>query len=199
VRIDPTAAVAPERIELGIDAGAAAAGDVQYRVPGAGPLFSGIRELWDAVNNGWNQWVLGYDLEHQLALMALLGVPDASWADLALWLAVFAGLVLPVLWLQTGRPRRPGPDPLQRLYRDYCRRLGRVGLARRPWEGPRSFQRRVTGARPDLARAAEAVTDLYVRLRYGPAAPAPPPREELRRLRRVVRQVRPRRTYRYPS
>src|SRR5690606_12612239 len=60
VRIDPTAAVAPQRIESGISS-----------LPAAEELpllarrdFSLLRQLflnWDAVNNGWNQWVLGYN------------------------------------------------------------------------------------------------------------------------------------------
>lgn len=191
VRVDPTAAVAPERIELGIDAAAAAGGAVRYRAPDTGRLARAIGQLWDSVDHGWNQWVLGYDLERQLALLARLGLPDASWADLALWIAASCAFLISLLWLQAARPRHPRADPVQRLYLDYCRRLGRAGLVRRPWEGPVAFRDRVAEARPDLARSAEAVTRLYARLRYGEEPSAAARREGLHELRGQVRALRP--------
>jgi transglutaminase-like putative cysteine protease len=60
VRIDPTAAVSPERIELGIRA-------TKYldELPLMRKRRSWLKKAylsWDGVNNaGWNQWVLGYD------------------------------------------------------------------------------------------------------------------------------------------
>ncbi|MBI5018209.1 MAG: DUF3488 domain-containing transglutaminase family protein [Deltaproteobacteria bacterium] len=193
VRVDPTAAVAPERVELGIDPGAAAQGAVRFRVPGAGTFADRLRQLRDSLDNGWNQWVLGYDLERQLALLAHLGLPSASWADLALWLAACTVLLLPLVWVQVARPRRARPDPVQAAYRDYCRRLARAGFARPPWEGPIAFRDRVVAARPDLAPAVDAVTALYAQLRFGRPAGGVPGPDALRELRRRVRSVRPRR------
>jgi hypothetical protein len=36
-------------------------------------LLSSLRESWEAVNNGWNQWVLNYTQSKQLDLLRNLG------------------------------------------------------------------------------------------------------------------------------
>lgn len=63
VRIGPTAAVAPERLERSIDI---SAGAVRFNVPQNDLLARAWRRLQfnlDAINNLWNQWVLGYSPE----------------------------------------------------------------------------------------------------------------------------------------
>jgi hypothetical protein len=94
-RVDPTASVAPGRI-----------GRFQRLAPQPG-LFAGaigamsptlaqnIRAAWEAVNNGWNQWVLNYTQSRQLDLLKNIGFDAPSLEDLAyvlLYLLVGASL-----------------------------------------------------------------------------------------------------------
>jgi protein-glutamine gamma-glutamyltransferase len=186
-RVDPTAAVAPERIELSL-ANALPAGE---RLPGSALLeFRALKQLslgWDALNSLWNDWVLGFGPDRQLAMLARLGLP----AD---WPVLIAGLVLLLcvlmlsvaLWL-AWRLRVPrDPEPL-RLYRAFCRQLEQAGLARAPHEGPRDFAVRVAVTRPDAAGAAARITRLYLALRYEAAAPD----GTLEALRHEVRRFSP--------
>jgi len=92
IRVDPTAAVAPERIELSL-ADALPDGE---RLPGQFlrtlPGLAQLRQGWDAVDAAWNEWVLGYGPERQLALLRSLGISDPDWRGLALVLGLAIGL-----------------------------------------------------------------------------------------------------------
>ena len=187
-RIDPTGAVAPERVELSL-ADALPAGE---RVPG-GLLrsFAGLRELsqgWDALNSLWTDWVLGYGPERQLALLARLGLPGADWRALVIGLTAFvaATMLLLTVWL-AWRLRAPPEPAALRLYRQFCRRLEPAGLRRTPQEGPQDFAARVAAERPALAQAVARVTRLYTALRYEARGDDPVLLDALRREVRAFR------------
>lgn len=188
VRIDPTAAVAPNRIELGlaesVPAADAAPGLMLRRLP----LLQSLRQSWDAVDSAWNEWILGYGPDRQIALLRSLGVGDPDWRYLAAAMAVALGTVLAALaaWLAR-RYRPPAPDELQRMYSRFLDRLGRRGLRRQPWEGPLDFSMRAAGACPAHAGAIRRITTSYLRLRYGPH----PSDKELDNMRKLLRAFRP--------
>jgi transglutaminase-like putative cysteine protease len=187
-RVDPTGAIAPERIELGLSE-ALPAGE---RVPGAAlRQLYGLRALsqgWDALNSVWTDWVLGYGPERQLALLARLGLPNADWRALIAGLVVLVTLIMGglALWL-AWRSRGPDPDPARAAYDLLCARLAAAGLARAPAEGPADFARRVAAARPDLAAPMAALTRDYLAARYERARSA----GALADLQRRVRAFRP--------
>jgi protein-glutamine gamma-glutamyltransferase len=188
-RVDPTGAVAPERIELSLG-DSLPAGE---HVPGS--MLRGIRGLyelsqgWDALNSLWTDWVLGYGPERQFRLLARLGMPRADWRALVIGLTVLvAGILFTLtLWLALRSRAAPPPEAL-RLYREFCRRLERLGLPRAPHEGPRDFAERIAAERPGLAPTVGKITRLYTALRYEPATPES---ELLAALRREVREFRP--------
>jgi protein-glutamine gamma-glutamyltransferase len=188
-RVDPTGAVAPDRIELSLG-DALPAGE---RVPGSEfRSWRGLRELsqsWDALNSAWTDWVLGYGPERQLALLARLGMPGSDWRTLVIGLTVLvAGIMLTLtLWLALRLRTPPAPEAL-RLYREFCGRLERAGVARAPHEGPRDFAQRIAVARPALAPAVGEITRLYTTLRYEPTSAED---RLLAALRREVRAFRP--------
>lgn len=170
VRVDPTAAVAPIRVEQGMQAAlpdSVGAGSV-LGLEGSAPMLAAVKQLsqiWDTVNNSWNQWVLGYGPARQAELMARLGFGRLDWRWLGIALLVTVALVLAavVAWLLRGRR----PDPVLRAYRRLCGKLSRAGLPRRPCEGPRDYAARVVAARPDLRAPLLPLVDEYVAVRYG--------------------------------
>ncbi|MGD9387406.1 MAG: DUF3488 and transglutaminase-like domain-containing protein [Gammaproteobacteria bacterium] len=188
IRVDPTGAIAPDRIELGLGE-ALPAGE---RVPGAAlrELF-GVRTLtqgWDALNSLWTDWVLGYGPERQLALLARLGLPNADWRALVVGLTVLVAAIMGAFALWLAWRLRPPPEPeVARLYREFCRRMAAAGIPREPQEGPRDYAARVARDRPAEGPAAERITRLYLALRYearsGDEALLALLRQELRRLR----------------
>lgn len=179
-RVDPTAAIAPGRIEMNL---AGALPD------GAGlPLlsrqaFSWLREArfrWDAVANAWNQWVLGYNPQRQRDFLAGLGLRSGDWGEMVAVLAGLTGTLLLGLAAWTLRRQRSA-DPVLAAWERLGRRLARRGLARHPWEGPRDYADRVGAALPGRAAEMRAIATLYAGLRYGGGPPA-----GLARLRRAV-------------
>jgi transglutaminase-like putative cysteine protease len=190
VRVDPTAAVAPVRVEGGADRalprlGAPLLGLTIDEGSGAYRLLRGARHTWEAMHNGWNQWVLGYGQTRQRQLLARIGLDAADWRQVGAALAVLAGapLLLLVPWLGLRAERRG--DPARRLYERFCRRLARRGVVRGPAEPPLRFAERAAAAAPDLAEGIGAITESYVALRYRPGG------GDLRRLRALVRRFRP--------
>ncbi len=152
VRVDPTAAVAPERIENGMEA---ALGESE---PVPGRLFSRFNALmqarlaWDALNTFWNDQIVEFGAGQQRALLERLGIENADWEALGTGLVValagfFAALTGWLAWQYRPRVR----DPVALTYAQLCRHLARRDLPRRPWEGPSDYLTRVAATRPELA------------------------------------------------
>jgi transglutaminase-like putative cysteine protease len=188
-RVDPTAAVAPERIEHALDLGALPSGAPARFQIGEDSLFSrGWRRLrysLDAVNNSWDQWVLSYGPELQRKVLAALGFSQPSWKNMTLMLVLLASTFLLGIagWLLIKKPVTS--DPVLRTYQRFCERVARLGIRRQPSEGPRDFSHRIVTARPELKRQVDWITEAFILLRYG--RPTDPVRD-LDQLQRLVRR-----------
>ncbi len=195
-RIDPTAAVAPERIEMGLDA--------LRRLASAGGLADGIdparvrellqldwldaqarrlRLLGDAFTHQWNTWVMAYGPEQQRLLLQRLGVEAPNWTWMVLALTAAASAFMLVTWALLSGAGREGETP-RKYYRRFIRKLDRAGLASEPDEGPRDLGNRAAARFPGEARTIERVTAQYAALVY-----APPGRAQLADLKRAVREL----------
>jgi len=184
VRIDPTAAVSPARVERGIASALPSSDVLPMFVRGDFEFLQRMRLTWDSVTYTWNQWVLGYNPERQRQFLANIGFSDATWQMLAVILFVCAGaavLLGAMLALRDLRATRA--DAVRAAYDLFCRKLARRGLMRNPAEGPLAFAFRATRWKPQSAQEIEAITRDYVALRYGTAATAHSIREFQRRIR----------------
>lgn len=185
-RVDPTATVAPARIESGFDQMLADSPRVTERLWRANAVVNRMVLSWDAVNAAWDRWVLAYGPEAQEDLLLALGFEVPRTMQLVLLSAgtSVACLLLMALAMR-GRARRA--DPGTRAYAELCRRLAPVVRPRGAAEAPGPYADAVARARPDLATDVQRITDLYLRLRYGgPTDPATG-----RQLERLVREFRP--------
>ena len=88
VRVDPTAAVSPLRVESGISAAVPRTDPLPLFVRGDFAALRQLRLTWDLMANTWNQWVLGYTPERQRLLLSRVGIDDATWHTLAVVLLV---------------------------------------------------------------------------------------------------------------
>jgi transglutaminase-like putative cysteine protease len=168
VRVDPTAAVSPLRIESGAAAAVPQTGPLPMFARGGYAWIKQLRFSWDALANNWNQWVLGYNPQRQRTLLLRAGIDDATWRTLAVILIVATGLITLVLALLMLRNmQRVERDPALLAYRRFCAKLESKGLPRNPAEGPMDYASRLASLRPDLAVGTATITRLYVALRYG--------------------------------
>lgn len=199
VRADPTAAVAPSRIEYGIDSlramseqglGLDLFPDAALRqslAPGwLRSLGTGLRLRWDAVNFAWYRWVEDFNPQRQGQILKKLGLLNTSWmlrvavltAIVIFMLAIFAAFIL---------RKQETLDKTQKLYLLFCDKLARAGFDRRTSEGPLSFATRVNKTKPEWATAINKITDYYIFLRYGKINRA----TALKNLRLAVQQFKP--------
>ena len=185
MRVDPTAAVSPARIERSLG-GAFPQRFAQPLIARFAPGWSTnalqkFKFNWEAVTNRWNQWVLNYSPDRQRETLERLGMKTPSWQDMVIAMTIGAGLVSLVVtgWLLKARREH---DPVQRAWERFCRRLARAGMARGAAEGPLDFAHRVTTemrqSHPASAALAQilpnvkAIADTYAKLRYGPVRDA---------------------------
>ena len=187
VRVDPTAAVAPERIYDTIDDRAPGAEGLLGA--GATPLFN----LGDWARRAWNDFVLGYDAQRQQRLLRPFGIERLDrGALIALFAAAAALALLWMAWLSARGVREP--DPVLRAWHRLERRYRRLGLGREPHEPAGDWVARVAAQRPDLAPALEALSRRFVHWRYAARTPGPAAAREQRELVRLLHAHRPRPT-----
>jgi len=194
VRTDPTLAVAPQRAEQGL---AAALPPDERTVFGSldalGPLakyWTGIRFGWDALNNQWNKWVLGYSSSRQKTLLAKFGLQAGTRKGLAIAMILATaamGLIALGYFLNLSKQVASQPDVVQKSYLRFCAKLARTGLARTPSQGPLEYSTMVMALRRDLKPAVVDIVTLYIRLRYGRGGD----RGEINRLKAMVKQFDP--------
>lgn len=173
-RVDPTAVVAPDRVNLGLNAflerrandGQTVASGTFVRGFVRSPVFTKMRLAWQTLNYAWDTRVLSFDADAQESLFANIGMPDQSmliWLGAALVASVlFVGIYLG--WSQW-RSRPPG-DQVLALYHEFCERLGKLGVTRESTEGPQAFARRASGRLPNEAEQIAQISTDYVTLRY---------------------------------
>jgi transglutaminase-like putative cysteine protease len=190
VRVDPTAAVAPERIERPIDAGLSQDAD---RVVFDTGDFGLLRSLWlqatwvaDAVDLGWYRWVVNFTAERQESLLEALGINNDHGYGLAMALVVGGGLAMLLVYLVAKMPRPRRRDPLPLLWDDFRAKLRRRGVAIEPWHGPDTVCAGAAAAFPAARGEIQAINRLYVQLRYGPRHDS----RQVGSLRRRIRRLR---------
>jgi transglutaminase-like putative cysteine protease len=188
LRVDPTAAVSPLRVESGVNAAFGPIGVFPSMIAADKlGLLAGLRYGWQMVNSSWDQWVIGYNMDKQRQFFADLGFPSVDWRTLGFWLViaviVVGGAVSLGLLVRDRPPRR---EASLVAWDRFCAKLASAGLARQPHEGPLDYLARIQAARPRQAAEAEEITRRYVEARYGGGAT----REQLRKLASLVREFR---------
>lgn len=167
-RVDPTAVVAPERLNRGVfDLMPQAFGAGERFMHGA-PWLQRLLQRWDAANSWWTENVVKFEYSSQLDLLARLGVktPDArslGWAFMAAllgWLAILG-------WHMGRTAGAPAGDALARAYVRLCRKLARAGAARLPHQGPLDFAHSISQGQPQLHHEVQGLLERYAQLRYG--------------------------------
>ncbi len=167
VRVDPTAAISPARIQSGLSAALPDNAALPFMARNPPQWMRELRFNWDALANQWNQWVLGYNSERQFAFLTRLGMEDVTWqkmimnmvAGMSLLVGIFTLILLRRLVVRQN-------DPVQAAWLKVCKKLAKAGLARAPHEGPEDYAARVIAARPHLASSMYDISKRYTDLRY---------------------------------
>jgi hypothetical protein len=186
-RIDPTAVVAPERLQRGVFELLAGSLPATSTFVHNTPLLRKLVLTWDGMNQWWQQNVVEFNLGAQLNLLNRLGIDSPRWQHLG-W-AFALGLFAWIAWIAFTLRRGVGVDrhdEISRLWLKANRKFARVALPRLPAEGPMDYAARIGEVRPDLAELALDIARRYAALRFGANTGA----EELAAFRRAVHALR---------
>ncbi|MCO4757568.1 MAG: DUF3488 domain-containing transglutaminase family protein [Oceanospirillaceae bacterium] len=172
VRFDPTAAVAPERIERPAEELFSEQESFLEDTPLGSLLvrkdsmFADLWLKWDALSYGWQQWVVNYHRYQNDFLTRLLGEITPLRVALALlipFMLVMTLVALRVFWHSWNNPKDPHDQALEKL----SQRLERkAGLGRSPGETVKRYCERVADVRPDLAEVLSQIAGRYEQMRY---------------------------------
>lgn len=179
VRVDPTAAVAPENVYDTLEAQLPEGGLLETL---QGP--SGMRQVGDWMRQNWNDLVLGFDADRQSRLLAPLGLRKLDPTQLALLFGAVASLALGVMvWFGLRGPRER--DPVLRAWHSLDRRYARIGLSRAPHEPATTWAERITKAGAPKAAELRNLAARFTQARYAAGvADGPSARGLARDLRR---------------
>ena len=164
-RIDPTAAVAPGRVEQGaMDSLSGRRHMLDFA------WLRNVRNTFDLFQRGWNNWVVAFGSDMQSRLFSRFGWDFLDSSRLVIVLivgilvvstAVF--LLLPlVLKFRSARQK----DPLLRLWHKFIRKLVKAGLVVPPSMGPRELATSAGGQLEYAQESINRITELYMLCRY---------------------------------
>ncbi|MEL7046555.1 MAG: DUF3488 and transglutaminase-like domain-containing protein, partial [Pseudomonadota bacterium] len=196
VRVDPTAAVAPDRILYGLERAVAGEGSFLADSP-LSPLrfrgvdwINGLRLRYDALTYRWQSWITGFDGDAQFDLLrGVFGEVSPS-RSMAVLLGVGVG-TMSLVSLLLLRSRRAAPRSLLETELErFARRLHDRGLEREPGETPAQLVARAVQRWPGYAPRIHRLYGSLEAAVYGPVVVEDEQRLA-RELRRKIRALRP--------
>ena len=186
VRVDPTTAVAPERIEQDINIDQQiASGVVTFVNPDIKNLVAAdwmkqAQKLWNSADYNWQRWVINYNSMSQLRLLSSWGIPNIK-AMLYSMIGIIGMMTAVLSWFLLRRKQKT-TDRALRLYNRFCKKVARKGIIRGKSEGAKDFAERMKTKLPEQSTQIDQITDAFIKLRYsrdsGP--------EDLKRLHKLV-------------
>ncbi len=168
-RVDPTASIAPERIEQDVN--------IDLQILTGSVSFSAInidsktlswmkkvRQTWNSLDYNWHRWVINYTSNSQSQFLSSMGIKDIK--SMIYWLVLITGFITLLLAWFILSTKSSKTDKEVILYQLFCKKLIKAGFNKNKAETAQQFAMRISNQRPDLAKPIENITVLYTRLRY---------------------------------
>lgn len=195
VRVDPTAAIAPDRIEFGLREAMAEEGSFLENNLTSPQRYGDLAVLqWaslqlDRINYHWQRWVVGYQGQSQMNLMSRLpggiGMKELGYitAGLVGFALLVAGLVSALSMTRGARQ-----DGFRRVVGSWHRLCEQAGVPVRSGETPVVLAERMAEARPSVAESAR-IFARTVNSHYYSSASTRQADDDTRRLRRLLKTM----------
>ncbi len=188
-RFDPTAAIAPERIEknvnidLQIATGAINFSSMYANGSRALSWLKQARQMWSNIDYSWQRWVINYNTENQTKFLSSLGINNLK--SIAFWLAGSIGFIIAILAGIILRQQTSKQAEEVRIYQLFCKKMTKVGFNKKTAETVQHFAQRIAQSRPELAEKVNKITQIYSRLRYEKE----PSNKEILKLKKQVKEL----------
>jgi len=193
VRIDPTAAVAPGRIEFGsqftFQEDENFLNDDVFsilKLRSSSAIINDLILRKEMIEYAWNRFVLNYDQGMQFSLFSRL---FDSVSQAKIYFTIFGLVILFVAVIAFLVLRKPAEKPLPpatSLYLKFCKFLADNGISRRAGETPLHFRDRVVAIQPGWKTDVCRITDIYMELAFASAGEGT--EERMRQLRQAIRR-----------
>jgi transglutaminase-like putative cysteine protease len=169
IRIDPTAMIAPERIETNLQSAMQKEGSFlehQFLSSAKYQWLQGIRKQMDSTQYNWRKFVLGYDQNAQSNLIKTL-FGNLSMLKIA-WLIGGFFVALLFLWsLLLGLTKKHQTEAIEhQLYRRFCDLLEKRGIQRKISQSPTEYSRIAMNQLPELSVEIQRFSTIYSTLCY---------------------------------
>ncbi|MDP3876605.1 MAG: DUF3488 and transglutaminase-like domain-containing protein [Methylobacter sp.] len=169
-RVDPTTAIAPDRVEQDVN--------VQQQVKTGSVSLSPIKaksgdeqfglkqaeQLWNSLDYHWQRRIVRYGTENQAMLFSFMGL--VSLVEIVFWMTASIGLALLLLAVFLLRNLHKQEAPAVKAYRQFCRKMAKAGVVIGIGEGANDFAIRAKITKPERADLIDDITQIFVRLRY---------------------------------
>lgn len=169
VRVDPTTAIAPERVEEEINVDQFQTGGIiNFAVNNnTGKLFNAlrqVRQLWNNADYQWQRLVVNYDNMAQSRFLSLFGINDIK--AMCYWMISLFALITILLSGFLLYSRQKNTDKVLRIYNQFSKKCHKHGLIRATGEGAKDFAERVKLKIPEQTEAIDKITRIFIKLRY---------------------------------
>lgn len=170
VRIDPTTAILPDRVEQEINVDkqvqtgslSLTAADSQQDDGAFGLKQAG--QFWNSLDYHWQRRIVGYGGANSAGFLSGFGM--SGLIEPVFWMLASIGLAMLILAGLLLRPRRQPEDPALVLYRQFCRKMAKYGVFIKVGEGAHDFAVRASAQKPEYAELIDEITRIFVKLRY---------------------------------
>jgi len=178
-RVDPTFAIAPERIEFGMDAlfalwerdqigigvSASKLADM-LRAQGINQAWQKFGKLYRSYGHRWDKWIVNFNYDRQMEILKKLKIEGGNTIFKLLALLFTSSIILIALLLYYLSPKKIPKPLVDQYYQDFLNKLAsnqiRIGKA----EGPLDFALRASELLPNNKADIHKITQYYVGLKY---------------------------------
>jgi hypothetical protein len=164
IRVDPTAAVAPENILDTLETGSGS--EIYF---GERSVFSPLFDYGDFIKSRWNDLITGFNAARQETLFKSIGLEQIQRWQLLVLLITISGLLSYLLFLFMNRAPKAQREPVEVAWQNLLRRLGKIGLEKDSHETALDFSARLDGKYPWSAELKD-IGARYSQWRYGKPA-----------------------------
>ena len=166
-RVDPTAEIAPERVEEDLASALGNEANMPLHLRFNFPALEKLRQIFDAIDSQWNQWVINYNKTSQREFLKFLTGENLNLKEIAyLFIKILLTALVLIFAVYFFSSRKQAMDPVSKAYLKLQRKFERAGFKKTPYEGPQDFHKRLIKHLPGQQHQLTELFDLYIKEKY---------------------------------
>ncbi|MBT3204114.1 MAG: DUF3488 domain-containing transglutaminase family protein [Gammaproteobacteria bacterium] len=166
VRVDPTAAVSPDRIEQGLDQ-ALPESFSNFKIGKHSPFLSKLMYNWDNLQHNWNNMILNYDHRKQGRFLNQLGLGIRSSGDMIIAMVLCLVLITGTYWIIARYRERPASIAnYEKIINRLLKKLSRSGFKKEHSEHVYEFLNRIKLQQDFQDSQLDKIFETYSKIKY---------------------------------